>query len=174
MEALGKRPATSNLNNVARIKVIRASEVLRIREPREGDLNWDNMSMNKLGMNAIRRKSGAEVWPIYTPPSKAGFVEVPEETEQGTLYRGVLTTFLPNDNAEIRQILQEEAETRFLVVFMDNDGYVRLLGTKKQPATMKKSFQTVEKGWNLEFSCLSNGLCYYLPSWKDIEIFDNE
>jgi hypothetical protein len=167
MGILGVRPTGSNLSGVARIKVLRARDVIRVKETHADVLSWASMNVHVLLPHAIRQKSGVVPEVIYTAPTVANFSEELVEGEQGLMYRQVLTTFLPDDSASVRWVMNQDGEEKYLVVFEDNNGAVRLMGSKKQPALKKVGFGTGNKGYEIRFEAMSVGLCWFLPGWAD-------
>lgn len=171
MGTLKQRAVDGNLNGVARIKVVRVSEVIRVREINQYNLSWERMDAYSLGLNDIRQKSNADIIDIYTPPATATFEEKRNDGV-ADIYSMVLNTFLPNDSADIRLQMQKLSGGLYLVIFEDTNGKVRLMGSKKSPALLKTQYQTNENGWKLQFLATSTHFCYFLPGWANAQIFN--
>lgn len=98
----------------------------------------------------------------------------------GRLKEQKLTGFVPKDTPDIGNLLEEMERCRFIVVYNDNNGYKKLLGTLNSPMRFVYELDTTDKfsgrnGHQLTFYRQSSDKAPFLANGGDFNIdFSND
>ncbi len=164
MEVLGIKTKEANLSNLVRIKVIPVSHVNRVRR-----LKSSNEYV--LPSRPVRVKAGRIFYKFVTLPPFSNFNEPKKDTQAGVVYDQVVTVVLPGDSADVRYLLENLHEEKWIVAFQDSAGAKRLIGSKENPAIMSEDFSTAQpRGRKFEFRCTSAERAYFLESLEEGEL----
>jgi hypothetical protein len=90
----------------------------------------DEMSINEMDniLNSISLIGGAAWLKAYSTVERIGVEEETENTDQGTIYRPVLSGFYPGYNYLIEKIFAQMSPIRFIIDVIDNNGERYVLG----------------------------------------------
>lgn len=121
----------------------------------------DNIAINvensTTGIHTIGFKNTELNWHVECSAETVEYIEK-ENTEFGTsIYDIELSGFIPNDTPEIALNLKYLKSRPFIIIFEDQNEYLKMVGGEDCPLRLKKSFQTQSeisklKGYQISFT----------------------
>lgn len=94
------------------------------------------------------------------------FDESPKETSNGLVFENAISGIVPDDSKEIALNFFKSRYKKFIVVYVDNQGEMKVFGTLEEPLNLQFSFKTASvggvKGWPFKFYGTSVTPSYYV------------
>lgn len=93
----------------------------------------------------------------YATQETLQFTENQNRDAQGNFYEQSLSGFYPKDQENIASLFEGMAAERFIVIFRDNNGYYKLLGSLANPCKFTATFESGDSangrnGYSFEFT----------------------
>lgn len=93
--------------------------------------------------NQVTFTSTDNIYSMYVTPGTLSFSEPSSREDAGLLYSPSLKGVIPKDSPETSALLTEmEARARFVVIYLDNNEYYKVVGTPKQSLRFASSLGT--------------------------------
>jgi len=93
----------------------------------------------------------------YATQETLQFTENQNRDAQGNFYEQSLSGFYPKDQENVASLFEGMAAERFIVIFRDNNGYYKLLGSLANPCKFTATFESGDSangrnGYSFEFT----------------------
>jgi hypothetical protein len=171
MNVLAQKSTNANLGNVVRLKLVPASQVIKIKNRNRDVSGAIVKDEHRLAGIPILCTEGYVTYPIVVPAGTTNYSERPADNLPEHAWVQEIAVQVPDDSPAMRGQLERYKDSEWLLIFEDSAGQVRLMGTKQTPVLMSYSFSTAgTKGRIINFSCTAKAPAYLLDSYADASL----
>lgn len=87
---------------------------------------------------------------LYVIKDMIKFSQEKKESADGTYYETRLEVFTPTDRIELQRLVNTFETTHYIVVYQDNNGYYKVIGTPDEPLNIEADLDSgqIESGLN--------------------------
>ena len=143
--ALPNQNGTANVPGLRRLLLIETRHLLGLIDPRTvlGTLTagWS------LTPTGLQLSEDAIVQSLKFPSDRGDYNQKPKSSVHGVAYEQAISLTVPNDHPDTALVVQRMTRRKWVAIYQDANGHLKLIGTPKQPLRFLAQYDVSPSGY---------------------------